>query len=318
MTEYASLSVVVVNYGSSSLLERNLVGTAAALPGAQVFVVDNRSTLLEAQRVRALAEREGWTVLLQEENLGFGAGVNVGVEAARSRGLTRYLLLNPDASIDAASTALLIAAVEGDAAAIAAPIVRDGAGRTWSAGSVLDLDDGATHGAVWAAKNPDARVRRWLTAAVLMVNESAWEETGGFDEDYFLYWEDVDFALRVDDAGGALRLVETATAVHDEGGTQGGGDPSVRAKSSAYYYYNVRNRMLIAAKLFDDETVRRWNGRSLTAAREILLRGGRRQLLKPWRALPPVWRGLRDSRRVARVHLRRKEPRPADEDLLSP
>ncbi len=184
--------------------------------------------------------------------------------------------------------------------------------------AVLDLDDGATHGAVWAAKNPDARVRRWLTAAVLMVNESAWEETGGFDEDYFLYWEDVDFALRVDDAGGALRLVETATAVHDEGGTQGGGDPSVRAKSSAYYYHNVRNRMLIAAKLFDDETVRRWNGRSLTAAREILLRGGRRQLLKPWRALPPVWRGLRDSRRVARVHLRRTEPRPADEDLLSP
>src|SRR5690606_40890410 len=66
----------------------------------------------------------------------------------------------------------------------------------------------------------------------LMVNDSAWEETGGFDEDYFLYWEDVDFALRVDDAGGALRLVESATAVHDEGGTQGGGDPSVRDRKS--------------------------------------------------------------------------------------
>lgn len=300
MTDFSSLVVVVVNYGSSELLERNLVGTAAALPGAQIVVVDNRTTEQESRRVTALAEREGWVALLQPGNRGFGAGVNIGVEAARERGRTRYLLLNPDAAVDASSVALLLDAVAGDAPAIAAPRVLDGAGRVWSAGSVLDLEDGATHGAAWAARNPRARVRRWLTAAVLMVNDAAWQATGGFDEDYFLYWEDVDFSLRVEDAGGALHVVDEATAVHDEGGTQGVGDPAVHAKSPTYYYYNVRNRMLLATKLLDAHAVRRWDESSTAAAREILLRGGRRQLLRPWRAIPPVWRGHRDGRLIAR------------------
>lgn len=300
MPAESTLSIVVVNYGSSALLERNLVDTGRALPGAAVFVVDNRSTAEEARRIQELSRREGWTALLQDGNLGFGKGVNIGVEAARAAGRTRHLLINPDATIDAASALLLLEAVDVDAKVVAAPLVEDGAGRVWSAGHVLDLDDGSTHGRTWAAAHPEARVRRWLTGAALMINDAAWVSVGGFDEDYFLYWEDVDFSLRVEDAGGRLLLVEEAKAVHDEGGTQGIGDPDVHAKSPLYYYYNIRNRMLLAAKLLDAETVRRWDASSWTAAREIVLRGGRRQLLRPWRPLSAAWRGRRDGRRIAR------------------
>lgn len=133
-----------------------------------------------------------------------------------------------------------------------------------------------------------------------MINDAAWTSVDGFDEEYFLYWEDVDFSLRIEDAGGRLVLVEQAKAVHDEGGTQGIGDPDMHAKSPLYYYYNIRNRMLLAQKLFDRETVRRWDAGSVSAAREVLLRGGRRQLLRPWRPLRAVWRGWRDGRRIAR------------------
>ncbi|MEV4736346.1 MULTISPECIES: glycosyltransferase family 2 protein [unclassified Microbacterium] len=296
----SALAIIVVNYGSSSLLERNLVRVAHAVPDAAVYVVDNRSTDAEAARVRTLAEREGWVPLLQTGNVGFGIGMNRGVDAARRDGRTRFLLINPDATIDAASTQLLLDAVDRNAIVVAAPLIEDGAGRVWSAGHVLDLDDGATHGRAWAQRHPEARVRRWLTGAVLMINETAWVATGGFDEDYFLYWEDVDLSLRVEDAGGELVLVEHAKAVHDEGGTQGIGDPDVHAKSPIYYYYNIRNRMLLAQKLLDAETVRRWDASSATAAREVLLRGGRRQLLRPWRPLRAVWRGWRDGRRIAR------------------
>jgi N-acetylglucosaminyl-diphospho-decaprenol L-rhamnosyltransferase len=300
MVDESTLAIVVVNYGSSALLERNLVAASRALPAASVYVVDNRSTAEEAELITALAAREGWFALLQTENLGFGGGVNRGVEAARAAGRTRHLLINPDASIDAASTHLLLEAVDGDEAIVAAPLVEDGAGRVWSAGHVLDLDDGSTHGTAWAGRNPEARVRRWLTGAALMINDAAWTAVGGFDEEYFLYWEDVDFSMRVEDAGGRLILVEQAKAVHDEGGTQGIGDPDVHAKSPLYYYYNIRNRMLLAQKLLDSETMRRWDASSRTAAREVLLRGGRRQLLRPWRPLRAVWRGWRDGRRIAR------------------
>ncbi|PCE16306.1 hypothetical protein AUC47_00165 [Microbacterium sp. SZ1] len=304
MVADAALAIVVVNYGSSDLLERNLVPVSDALPSAAVFVVDNRSSDAEAARVSRLAARQGWTALLQQDNTGFGVGVNRGVEAARSNGRTRFLLINPDATIDASSTQRLLDAVDGAAPVVAAPVIEDGAGRTWSAGHVLDLRDGSTHGRAWARRNPDAPVRRWLTGAVLMINDAAWSAVGGFDEDYFLYWEDVDFSMRVEDAGGALVLVEDARAVHDEGGTQGIGDPDVHAKSPVYYYYNVRNRMLLALKLLDPEVVTRWDTASVPAAREVLLRGGRRQLLRPWRPLRAVWRGWRDGRRIARRSLR--------------
>ena len=300
MVAESSLAIVVVNYGSSALLERNLVEAAREMPNAAVYVVDNRSTVEESRIIGELAAREGWVALLQEGNLGFGPGVNRGVEAARADGRSRFLLINPDASIDAAATHLLLEAVDGDEKVVAAPLVVDGAGRVWSAGHVLDLDDGATHGRAWAEKHPDARVRRWLTGAALMINEAAWASVGGFDEDYFLYWEDVDFSLRIEDAGGRLVLVEQARAVHDEGGTQGIGDPEMHAKSPLYYYYNIRNRMLLAQKLLGPETVRRWDAGSRRAAREVLLRGGRRQLLKPWRPVGAAWRGWRDGRRLAR------------------
>lgn len=300
MADESSLAIVVVNYGSSALLEHNLVGASRALPDAAVYVVDNRSTAEEARLVGALADREGWIAVLQSENLGFGAGVNRGVAAARADGRTRYLLINPDASIGADAVHLLLDAVDVAEKVVAAPLVVDGAGRVWSAGHVLDLDDGATHGRAWAERHPDARVRRWLTGAALMINDEAWTAVGGFDEDYFLYWEDVDFSLRVEDAGGRLLLVEEAKAVHDEGGTQGIGDPDVHAKSPLYYYYNIRNRMLLAQKLLGPETVRRWDAGSRRAAREVLLRGGRRQLLKPWRPVGAAWRGWRDGRRLAR------------------
>ncbi|KNY05450.1 glycosyltransferase [Microbacterium sp. GCS4] len=298
--DLAVASIVVVNYGSSSLLERHLVPMARSMPGVAVYVVDNHSTPGEARRVSELSASEGWTPLLSAGNDGFGAGVNRGVTAARADGRTRFLVINPDAVVDATSVQVLLDAVDGSEPIVAAPVIQDGAGRLWSAGHVLDLDDGATHGRAWAQRHPEARVRRWLTGAVLMINEAAWVATGGFDDDYFLYWEDVDFSMRVEGAGGELVLVEAAKAVHDEGGTQGIGDPDVHAKSPLYYYYNIRNRMLLAQKLLDAETVRRWDASSVTAAREVLLRGGRRQLLKPWRPFRAAWRGWRDGRRIAR------------------
>lgn len=300
MPDERALAIIVVNYGSSALLEQNLVATSRALPDAAVYIVDNRTTDAEARRVGELAEREGWIALRQSGNLGFGGGVNRGVETARADGRTRFLLLNPDASIGAEATHLLLDEVDVAEPVVAAPLVEDGAGRVWSAGHVLDLQDGATHGRAWAQRHPDADVRRWLTGAALMVNDAAWTSVDGFDEEYFLYWEDVDFSLRIEDAGGRLVLVERAKAIHDEGGTQGIGDPDMHAKSPLYYYYNIRNRMLLAQKLLDADTVRRWDAGSVSAAREVLLRGGRRQLLRPWRPLSAVWRGWRDGRRIAR------------------
>jgi hypothetical protein len=108
----------------------------------------------------------------------------------------------------------------------------------------------------------------------------------------------VDFSRRVIAAGGSLHVVDEATAVHDEGGTQGRA-VAERAKSEAYYYYNIRNRLLFAVKHLDDEGIRRWRRGAWLSAREVLLRGGRHQFLRPWVPLRAAYRGVRDGMRAS-------------------
>lgn len=293
------LAIIVVNYQSSRLLELNLVATAESVDPAVVVVVDNYSSPEERRRTRELAATHEWDVVEAAENMGFGGGMNLGVHRALERGAEDFLLLNPDATITADSAALLQATVESSRSAVAAPVILDGSGRIWFEGADLYLADGLTRGVARRALRPDAERWDWLSGACLLVPDEAWRRSGGFDEDYFLYWEDVDFSRRLVESGCELLVVRDAVAVHDEGGTQRAGDPE-RAKSPTYYYFNIRNRMLFAVKHLDDAGVRRWRAGVLRSAREILLRGGRRQFLRPLRPLRAAYRGVRDARRLTR------------------
>jgi GT2 family glycosyltransferase len=205
--------------------------------------------------------------------------------------------LNPDASIDEASLRAIVDTAH-DTRNLVSPRIVTGAGRDWFTGADLYLDDGTIAGRARRDNNAGRPRREWATGACFALSTAVWAELGGFDEDYFLYWEDIDFSHRLLDAGGALVLAD-AVVVHDEGGTHRarGAD---RAKSPTYYYYNIRNRMMYATKHLDVAGVRRWGRSAPRVAYRVLLQGGRRQLLStaPWWAL---FRGLRDARGVART-----------------
>lgn len=289
------LAIVVVNYASSALLRRFLVSSAEEVRPDHVIVVDNRSSEEELGRVRRITEEFGWELIAVETNAGFGGGMNRGVERALQLGARDVLLLNPDASIsgDAVRALQDRAAVEREA--VFAPRIVDGRGEVWFDGADVYLSDGRTMSARKRHLRPGEQRWDWLSGACLLVTDTVWRMSGGFDEDYFLYWEDVDFSRRVVSAGGALHVVSAATAVHDEGGTQGR-DPHQRAKSEIYYYYNIRNRLLFASKHLDDEGARRWRASAWSSAREVLLRGGRRQFLHPIAPLCAAVAGVRDGR----------------------
>lgn len=294
------LAIVVVSFASAALLERHLVSTQASVRPDLVVVVDNRSTEAERRAVDALARAHGWVLVSPSSNLGFGGGANAGVAAARARGARDLLVLNPDAHIDARSVAALRRAADDDGLSMLAPVMQDAAGRSWFAGADVYLDDGSTR--AWSQRERFASARRWewLSGACLWIPEEAWCLTGGFDEEYFLYWEDVDLSRRLVERGGRLKLVDDAVAVHDEGGTHRDAKQGARAKSSVYYYYNIRNRMLFAVKHLDSPGVARWQRQLLPSAREVLLRGGRRQFLQSLRPLRAAYRGVADARRIVR------------------
>ncbi len=293
----ATLAIVVVNYGSSALLQNQLTAVARDLEGAQCVVVDSFSDEAERRRVRLMCDANEWIGVYPPRNVGFGGGCNIGVRAAQSVRATRFLLLNPDAAIDRSSVELMLERLDADPMTLAGPTIVRPDGSLWSAGVDVDLRTGDMRSWRHRTGPPDAEILPWLTGACLLVDQSLWEAVEGFDEEYFLYWEDVDLSARVQAIGGTLSLVPGATAIHDEGGTHQD-QRSDRAKSSVYYYYNIRNRFLFARKNLDPIRQRQWRRNSLRASYRILLRGGRRQLVhssSPWRA---AMRGMRDGIRA--------------------
>ncbi|MFP7833519.1 glycosyltransferase family 2 protein [Marisediminicola sp. LYQ134] len=291
---HSDLAVIVVNYRSSGLLEVNLGAVAGAEPDATVVVVDNFSDAGERSRVSELCSRRGWVSVLNDGNLGFGGGMNVGVDTAKALGHTTFLLLNPDAVIDSVSLRALVERIDEDDLVLASPIVTRPDGSSWFAGSDLYLDDGRVRSARRRHEVPGARTMPWLSGACLVISLRLWELIGGFDDRYFLYWEDIDLSRRVLAHGGTVEVVETATAIHAEGGTQGadGHQHSGQPKSAVYYYYNIRNRWLFAALHLPHNQQRAWARHSLPIAWEILLQGGRRQLLRSPR---PAWAAIRGT-----------------------
>ncbi len=300
-------AIIVVNFGSSGLLLTNLAplsrALAAAGSDATIVVVDNWSSTEERERIGKLSTDEGWVLVAEDRNLGFGGGVNAGVARAAEIGATRLVLLNPDAVLGLEQFAALDEAVAGAPRTLFAPRVVRPDGTTWSAGSQLDLADGRVRSL--ASVHAGSRAVAWLSGACLAMSLDLWREVGGMADEYFLYWEDVEFSYRAVQVGGQLAVLDDVQVIHDPGGTQRTAVERDRGKSSQYYYFNIRNRLLFAARNLDDDDVRSWQRASGAVAREVMLRGGRRQFLtRPFSLTSAFVRGRRDGRRIARARLR--------------
>src|SRR3954468_14296785 len=292
--EDTPLGVVVFSSASADLLRRNLAPARLAGPRVRVVVVDNYSTDENRRSVQELGRAHGWHVVAMPDNRGFGAACNAGVAAARELGCRAFLFLNPDAVISSATVAELRAHSLREPMAMISPQLVSSTGEVVFRVARTDLRDGRV------GRRPDTEGPRtndpgdWLCGACVVVHDELLSRIGGFDEGYFLYWEDVDLGYRAVAAGGSVILREDLVAVHDEGGTHG--PRQGRAKSALYYRYNCRNRLAFAARHLDRRRLLRWVLATPAVSWEILLRGGRRQLLAQpslaWAALAGSMAGL--------------------------
>jgi GT2 family glycosyltransferase len=299
-------ALVVVNFGSHALLDAHLGGHRAALGrlGVSVVVVDNFSTSTELAAIRRTADRGGWQLVESPTNVGFGAAVNLGVSRARELGCDGLLLLNPDAVIGLDVIAALrehVALAPGEAVT---PRIVTPSGRVEFRGSQLRLADGRIQGL-----GPGSPMRRepfvldttvtgrlsgptqgWLSGACLALSLELFDRAGGFDESYFLYWEDLDLSRRIERVGGTLVVRDDLEIVHDEGGTQA--LRSGRVRPDTYYYFNCRNRLTFAARNLERTAILRWIWFTPRESWQILLRGGRRDVLG---SLGPILAATRGS-----------------------
>jgi N-acetylglucosaminyl-diphospho-decaprenol L-rhamnosyltransferase len=235
MESSQAYSVVVVSYNSQFWLEKH---HAFYLTCEHLIIVDNASSDSTCDYVaNALPD----AILIRNPvNRGFGAACNQGLTAAT----TPYVvLLNPDCiCTHTALGALLTIAQSNKNAAIVAPQVL-----TKSGTSEISYRMGLL---AWAAKgNTPAQgllCVEFVTGACFMMNKALVDAVQGFDEAYFMYYEDEDLCLRLRKAGYSI-IVEPASQVQHfaRSGSKQGGWASlkgeflrgrVHTKSKLYFY----------------------------------------------------------------------------------
>jgi GT2 family glycosyltransferase len=212
------VEVLVVAFGAPELLDRCL----AALKGQlSVVVVDNSSD----PSVRAVARRHGASYHDPGSNLGFAAGVNLGVTRLEHAGAD-LLLLNPDAEIDPEGIGQLDRFLRSDPGlACVAPAQTDPrdhrpARVAWPF---------PTPWGAWAESLGLGRLRhgdRFMIGSVLLIRAAALAEVGSFDERFFLYAEETDWQFRAAQLGWRSALCPDVVATHVGAGT--GGDTAER------------------------------------------------------------------------------------------
>jgi N-acetylglucosaminyl-diphospho-decaprenol L-rhamnosyltransferase len=247
------LSAVIVNYNAGAELRTALQSIASEMAGRpwEAVVVDNASTDGSSAIVSEFAPHA--RVLRNTANVGFGRGVNQGVAAATAPFI---LIMNPDCRIERGAVAAMRAELETHPrCAIVGPRVLDPDGsEQGSARGDPDMLTGlfgrtgplrhllpaaaASRRNVVGSRRESATVD-WVSGACMLVRRTAYDEVGGFDARYFLYWEDADLCRRLRARGHEIRYVPAATAVHRVGhSSKTARAASIKAfHTSAYLYY---------------------------------------------------------------------------------
>lgn len=217
------VTLITVTYNSSRVLPAMLDSVPAKTP---VTIVDNASRDRDA--LRAVASRPAVTLIENAENEGFGRACNRGARTAQTEFL---LFLNPDARLAPDTLELLIAAADAHPDAVGFnPRFEDDAGHPAFKRTCHLLPRRR-----WMPKGTPARDRELivLSGAALFVRRSAFEAVGGFDPEFFLFFEDDDLSLRLQ-ALGPLRLVRAALVSHT-GGAGSAPDPRIEAFKARHF-----------------------------------------------------------------------------------
>lgn len=231
----APISAVVVDYCSGALL-RECAESLLREGAANLVVVDNApagaAELSSEAVLRDLDAPPGWLLVVgTARNVGYGAGANLGVSRTTSE---QVLVCNPDVVLHHGALDRLASCLDADPArAITGPRMLTPAGELYpSARRFPNLVDAAGHGFVglvlprnrWTRRYTmgewDHAVRAdvdWVSGACFLVRRSAWETLAGFDEDYFMYAEDVDLCWRARRLGWKVAYEPAATVTHVQG-----------------------------------------------------------------------------------------------------
>ena len=228
------LSVIIVNYNARLLIEQCIISVKKALhtiPG-EIIVVDNHSTDGSKEYLQTLT---GIKLVFNGENIGFAKACNQGFKTSTGKFV---LFLNPDTIVPATALSACIAFFESHTEAGAIGVrMMDGNGRflkeskrgypspSVSFYKLFGLSAIFPRSKTFAKyyqghlHEKDISNVEVLSGAFMMIRAEVFKKVNGFDEDFFMYGEDIDLSLRINKAGYKNYYLGNIGVTHFKGGS---------------------------------------------------------------------------------------------------
>jgi hypothetical protein len=247
--EPKDISVIIVNYKSQRYLERCL-GSLYLLAGKEVsldVIIVNNDPQENLEKIGNLFP--GIKMIVNSKNVGFGRGNNIGARQASGEYL---FFLNPDTEILDGSMAKVLEEFKKDAdlGAVGGCLMTEGHKiQEWSAGMEVTLRDIIKNNLgilssrrVWESeKKLEAD---WVAGTAFFISRKLFLNSGGFDENIFMFFEDVDLCKRIKAAGKKIFYFPGLKVLHKCGGSYE--SESKKTQKQNYYdsmvYYFKKHR----------------------------------------------------------------------------
>ncbi|MEP7762934.1 glycosyltransferase family 2 protein [Sanguibacter sp. 25GB23B1] len=226
--DVAAVRIVTVVFHPGEELERFVQSIAAATGRSTHLVVVNNGPMNEI--LRTVGARPGVSILDAGGNVGYGTAANLGARGAPGEWV---VVSNPDIVLTPGSLDRLLAvgASRPSAGSLGPSLLNTDGSLYPSARSVPSVRVGVGHalfGRVWASNPWSSRYQvvpggtaptpvGWLSGAFLLMRLDAFRQAGGFDERYFMFFEDLDLGERLGALGWENVYVPDARVVHDQG-----------------------------------------------------------------------------------------------------
>ena len=217
----------------------------------KIILIDNNSSQTDVENLMENSN-ENIQIVLNNENLGFAGGNNVGIKLSLQQNADYILLINNDTIVEPDFLEILVEKIEkNNRAGIIAPQINfyNNPKRIWSTGGKINKIRGA--GFIYSnnlrMQNKENNVKiNFVSGCCMLIKKEVFQKIGLFDENFFLYIEDTDFCYRTKNFGFDICVLPDSKIYH-----------KVNSSTKNNYqtlplYYATRNRLYFAWKNFPE------------------------------------------------------------------
>ena len=247
MVKNSKIAIIIVNWKQYQLTKLCLYSLQKIkYDNYQIILIDNESNPKELKKIKNQFDKI--ITFPNQKNLGFTGANNIGIEYAIKNDFEYVMLINNDTEVEKNFINPLIELLEKNQNFGAAqPLILNyyNRNKVWSAGGFLNKFFGYTY----VIKSPEGIKKNidWITGCCFFLRTDVIKKIGLLDEKFFAYYEDVDWSIRIKNAGYDLAFVKSSVVYH-HGSKSSKNESNEGTLSPFVHYLNIRNHIFLLRK----------------------------------------------------------------------